>query len=201
MSTLIYFGAGGDVRPVDLPYNHFIFVDALPNTPHYSHGQNGYPLFKDERAMTNFLETRLGDRVVSVTKTSPNVYVYLLKGDKTLTYFLNTRDEDAHKVPEIASSSIEALLVCGYIPTGVQVDLSALRTVWIVSYLEDEVFSAPWLLPVLRRNEPELVYTLDGEDERREDWEAYVSNQLGDKYPFVTDPQYYATDESSSECG
>lgn len=41
---LMYIGAGSDVRPItDLPYTQFLYVDALPDKPHFSPDQYGYP--------------------------------------------------------------------------------------------------------------------------------------------------------------
>jgi hypothetical protein len=38
--SLLYLGAGWDFFPVKfMPYNKFIFVDALPNLKHYAKGE------------------------------------------------------------------------------------------------------------------------------------------------------------------
>jgi hypothetical protein len=77
---LLYIGADSNVRPIaDLPYDHFLYVDALPAKPHYSPNQYGYLFYKDEEAFVHTLETKLdeSERVVdSKVKLSPNVYRY-----------------------------------------------------------------------------------------------------------------------------
>ena len=50
-NVLVYFGAGWDVKPVNKKlykkFNHFIFIDALPDLIHYDPGMPGYEKSKD----------------------------------------------------------------------------------------------------------------------------------------------------------
>lgn len=70
----------------------------------------------------NTLETKLDDAkcdIDSKVKLSSNVYRYSIDSNsKTLTYAINTPDDHAHEVPEVAAllSSVSAVFMAGYSP-------------------------------------------------------------------------------------
>jgi hypothetical protein len=143
---LLYIGAGSDVRPItDLPYRHFLYVDALPNKPHYKPEHYGYPFYKDEEALVHTLETELDDSgcvIDSRVKVSSNLYRYSIDGNyKTLTYAINTLDEHAHEVPEVAAllPSVSAVFLAGYSPVFNGL-LPSLETIYASSLVEEDLY-------------------------------------------------------------
>jgi hypothetical protein len=143
---VLYIGAGSDVRPnTDLPYRHFLYVDALPNKPHYQPEHYGYPFYKDEEALVHTLETKLDDAecdIDSRVKLSSNVYRYSIDGNyKTLTYAINTLDEHAHEVPEVAAllPNVSAVFLAGYAPVFNGL-LPALKTIYATPIVEDMLY-------------------------------------------------------------
>jgi hypothetical protein len=143
---LLYIGAGSDVRPItDLPYRHFLYVDALPNKPHYQPDQYGYPFYKDEASFVNTLETNLYDAECDVdfrVKLSSNVYRHSIDGHyKTLTYAINTLDEHAHEVLEVAAllPSVSAVFLAGYLQVFNGL-LPSLETIYASSLGEEDLY-------------------------------------------------------------
>ena len=61
--SLVYFGAGWDFNPINDPvykkFNHFIFINSLPNLSHYEPGQSGYEKSKDRKSFINTLKMQL----------------------------------------------------------------------------------------------------------------------------------------------
>lgn len=59
-NVLVYFGAGWDFKPVNKKlykkFNHFIFIDALPDLIHYEPGMPGYEKSKDNNSFLTTLK-------------------------------------------------------------------------------------------------------------------------------------------------
>jgi hypothetical protein len=159
---LLYIGAGSDVRPItDLPYKHFIYVDALPNKPHYRPEHSGYPF---EEALVHTMETELDDSgcvIDSRVKLSPTVYRYTLNDDKVLTYAINTLDEHAHEVPEVAAllPNVSAVFLAGYAPVFNGL-LPALKTIYATPIVEDMLYDE-WKEQFCKRREVEWLRVYD----------------------------------------
>ena len=70
--TLVYFAAGWDFEPVVDPiyekFTNLIFIDALPDLPHYKPDTYGYKKCKDRRS---FIKTITGGaKQVGLERTS-----------------------------------------------------------------------------------------------------------------------------------
>lgn len=83
-NILVYFGVGWDFKPVNKrlyeKFNHFIFIDALPDMIHYEPGTPGYEKSKD---LESFL--------ITLKKTATRYKLKLLNIDGDLLTFANNK--------------------------------------------------------------------------------------------------------------
>jgi hypothetical protein len=189
---LLYIGAGSDVRPItDLPYEQFLYIDALPNKPHYKPEHYGYPFYTDEEALVHTLETELDDSgcvIDSKVKLSSNVYRYTLDNDKVLTYAINTLDERAHEVPEVAAllPSVSAVFMAGYSPNFNGL-LPSLETIYATLPCEEDLFDE-WTERYTKGREVEWLRVYDS------DWSGC---DVFDKIPTWSDDSEYSESQNS----
>jgi hypothetical protein len=188
---LLYIGAGSDVRPItDLPYRHFLYVDALPNKPHYKPEHYGYPFYKDEEALVHTQEAELDDSgcvIDSRVKVSSDVYQYTLDDDKVLTYAINTLDEHAHEVPEVAAllPSVSAVFLAGYAPVFNGL-LPRLKTIYATPIVEDMLYDE-WTEQFCKGREVEWLRVYDSD---------FSDRDVFEKIPTWSDDSEY----SESQC-
>jgi hypothetical protein len=190
MDILLYIGAGSDVRPItDLPYTHFLYVDALPDKPHFTPEQYGYPFYKDKDAFVKTLETKLEEdlEVEGPLVLTPNIYMYTLDDDKTLTYAFNTWDKDAHLVPEVAAllPNVSAVFLTGYAPkfNGL---LPALKTVYATPIVENMMYD-DWTEQFCQGRDVEWLRVYDSD---------CSGNDVFEKNPNMS----WTSDDSDCEC-
>ena len=104
-STLVYFGAGWDMLPLNMKdyakFTKFLFIDALPKLSHYNPDQAGYEFAKDEESYIRKLKieaSKKGYRFVNKVGDK----LTFDKGGKTLEYHINTTVQEAIDDPYIS---------------------------------------------------------------------------------------------------
>lgn len=112
--TIVYFGAGWDFRPPDMDlykkFNHFIFIDALPNRADYEPGMPGYNKSKDEESLIKTIKEYAGKRKWKLVSIKNNLLI-LKRGSRIIEYHYNTTVEDALTDPYIRIQMNKALWV------------------------------------------------------------------------------------------
>ena len=102
--TLVYFGAGWDFNlindPVYKKFNHFIFIDSLPNLPHYEPGQSGYEKSKDRKSFINTLKNAACENGLVLSSIRKNLLTFRNSKIK-LEYYINTTVTEALDDPII----------------------------------------------------------------------------------------------------
>ena len=135
MSTLLYVGAGWDTYPFtqDLNLETVIYVDALPDTPHYTPTQNGWKYSHNKEVFLEAVRVGLvrdtGRRVkgpIPVVEDKHYRFKIGPKDDRTvLHYFINTNDVDMHRDRELVEllRHVDNIWVLGFSPKPVVFDL------------------------------------------------------------------------------
>jgi len=95
---LVYFGAGWDFTPIDNPlfskFNHFIFIDSLPNLSHYYPGSSGYEKSKDRTTLIKTLKNEALKFKLRLISIRNNLLTF--KNDRIkLEHYINTTVEEA----------------------------------------------------------------------------------------------------------
>ena len=102
--TLVYFGAGWDFNPINDPvykkFNHFIFIDSLPNLSHYEPGQSGYEKSKDRKSFINTLKNATCENGLVLSSIRKNLLTFRNSKIK-LEYYINTTVTEALDDPII----------------------------------------------------------------------------------------------------
>ena len=102
--TLVYFGAGWDFNPINDPvynkFNHFIFIDSLPNLSHYEPGQSGYEKSKDRKSFINTLKNAACENGLVLSSIRKNLLTFRNSKIK-LEYYINTTVTEALDDPII----------------------------------------------------------------------------------------------------
>jgi hypothetical protein len=95
--TLIYFGAGWDANIIwksPDSITRYVFVDALPDTPHYNPGQNGYPYAKDRPSFIRSISLAIcrAGQLISYYEDGNKLTFIINDGRviKTIYYYINT---------------------------------------------------------------------------------------------------------------
>ena len=110
----MYFGAGWDFKPVNNKlydkFNHFIFIDSLPNLSHYEPGMAGYEKSKNVLVFVNTLVNAAKKHKLKLISNKDNLLTF--KNDKiTLEYYINTTVEEALTNPTIRQKINKALWI------------------------------------------------------------------------------------------
>ena len=102
--TLVYFGAGWDFNPINDPvykkFNHFIFIDSLPNLSHYEPGQSGYEKSKDRKSFINTVKNAACENGLVLSSIRKNLLTFRNSKIK-LEYYINTTVTEALDDPII----------------------------------------------------------------------------------------------------
>ena len=119
---MLYIGSGRDMWPViryGMWCNHFIYVDALPQYPHYSPGNFDYEFFKDEESMVKTITDYAPGGVLDYQKIGNDRHEFMLNGGIRVSYFFNTRCEEAFDNPDLRDmvQTVTAIYVAGYTPS------------------------------------------------------------------------------------
>ena len=103
--TLLYFGAGWDFSPLSNPdyhqYTDFIFIDPLPDTPHYRDGQVGYPLSKDRISFVDTLAREAEKEGLELLSDIEDLLTFTKARGTILKYHINMTVEQALSSPSL----------------------------------------------------------------------------------------------------
>lgn len=120
-NVLVYFGAGWDFKPVNKKlykkFNHFIFIDALPDLIHYDPGMPGYENSKDLKSFLSTLKKVSARYKLTLQNIDGDLLTFA--NDKIkLEYYINTTVEKVLIDPIIRNNINEAkwLHVEGFYP-------------------------------------------------------------------------------------
>lgn len=118
---MLYIGAGHDTYPLTYPHKTFIYVDAIPNLPHYTKDQHGYrvnhnlDVFREE--LIRLLKLHHGFQSEEVM-IPDKYYKYTIVEGKFLHYFVNTMDTEIGETTELKTflPSVDTVYIKGYSP-------------------------------------------------------------------------------------
>ena len=101
IETVVYFGAGWDnsllKKSLYRRFKRHLYIDALPNLPHYIPGQPGYADSHNENAFINAIADSLIFYGILERTNIGNKYIFKLKDDIIIEYWINTTVRDALK--------------------------------------------------------------------------------------------------------
>ena len=143
--TLVYFGSGWDFKPVTnhiyRKFNNYIFIDSLPDLPHYKPDTYGYERCKSRRSFIKTLTE--GAKRVGLRRTSIRGELLTFKNDEIkLEYYINTTVQKALETRNIRRKLDKAIWihVSGFNPYEYGLKVGDLKG--ILDRLDDTAFIA-----------------------------------------------------------
>jgi hypothetical protein len=113
--TLVYFGAGWDCAPLGMKAfratKNFVFIDALPELPHYSPGQAGYKFVKDRQSFIRKITHEARRKGFILYEDRGNRLQYISPSECWLDYYINTSVEAALSSPGLSRCIQEAQII------------------------------------------------------------------------------------------